>query len=115
MIIAYKLMRRRKDGTLGPLFINRVQRVPMNKWLAAEDHKTKGYKHRPGWHCTLIPVAPHLKLMEDRVWCEVHVRGVTRLTRPTSQGGEWLLAGGMKVVHIMSESEVEAIIQRITP
>jgi hypothetical protein len=50
MKIAYKLFRVRKDGTLGPLFINRPQRVPVGKALVAEDHPTKGFAFRPGWH-----------------------------------------------------------------
>ena len=47
---AYKLFIKRKDGTIGPLFIGRKQRIPMGVWLEAEDIPTKGYAHRPGWH-----------------------------------------------------------------
>lgn len=57
---AYKLFRRRGDGSLGPLFINKRQRIPLGEWLQAEDHPTKGYAHRPGWHCGVAPSAPHL-------------------------------------------------------
>ena len=54
-ITAYKLFRVRKDGTLGPLFINRRQVVPIGEWLTAEEHRTKGFAFRPGWHCTARP------------------------------------------------------------
>jgi len=59
---AYKLFKLRADGTLGPLFINASQRLPEGVWLKSEDHPTKGFAHRPGWHCTLKPEAPHLSL-----------------------------------------------------
>ena len=96
---AYKLFRKRKDGTLGPLFINARQRVPIGLWLEAEDHPTKGFAHRPGWHCTLTPEAPHLKTdTPDRVWCEVEVESITVYDRPESQGGQWVLAERLKVI-----------------
>jgi hypothetical protein len=57
---AYKLMKHRKDGTLGSLFIHRKAVIPVGVWLDAEDHPTKGYAHRVGWHCTFKPYAPHL-------------------------------------------------------
>lgn len=60
-ITAYKLFRVRKDGTIGPLFINRKLVVVPGQWMEAESHPTKGFALRPGWHCTLAPVAPHLK------------------------------------------------------
>lgn len=93
----YKLLRLRKDGTLGPLFINARQRIPVGKWLKAESHPTKGYAFRPGWHCTTKPIAPHLTT-KGRVWCEVEIKGVKKYPRPESQGGTWLLANQMKVV-----------------
>lgn len=52
---AYKLLRLRKDGSLGPLFINRRMRVPVGEWLSAENHPTKGYAVRQGWHATTAP------------------------------------------------------------
>jgi len=97
---AYKLLRQRKDGTLGPLFINRKQRIPIGEWLEAEDHPTKGYKHRPGWHVTAKPEAPHLTT-KGRVWAEVQVKEVRELPRPASQGGMWYLADRMKVVRLI--------------
>lgn len=95
---AYKLFTKRKDGTLGPLFINRKQRIPMGQWLRAGDHPTKGFAHRPGWHCTLVPEAPHIKPKPNRVWCEVEVNGYMTYDRPESQGGTWVLANGLKVI-----------------
>lgn len=95
---AYKLFKKRKDGTLGPLFINARQRVPIGQWLPAGDHPTKGFAHRPGWHCTFEPRAPHLKMTENRVWCLVEVEETTVYNRPESQGGQWVLANRLKVI-----------------
>jgi hypothetical protein len=97
MMKAYKLMRLRKDNTLGPLFINRKQRVPIGEWLPAGDYPTKGYAHRPGWHCGVAPKAPHLS-EKGRVWCEVEIEDFIPLHRPIYQGGLWYLAQKMKVV-----------------
>ena len=97
-MIAYKLMTKRKDGSLGPLFINRRQRIPLNKWLPAEEHKTKGYAFRPGWHVTKKPIAPHLKMRDNRVWCKVEVTQEIHMKRPSSQGGSWFIAGYMRVI-----------------
>lgn len=99
---AYKLLRKRRDGSLGPLFINRSQVIPYGEWLAAEDHPTKGFKQRPGWHCAPNPVAPHLKTElrsgEHRVWCEVAIKQFTEYPRPANQGGKWLLAERMRII-----------------
>lgn len=94
---AYKLLRKRKKGTLGPLFINRRQRIPIGEWLQAEAHRTKGYAFRPGWHVTKTPEAPHLS-MKGRVWCEVQIEDYKELQRPVSQGGCWFIAQRMKVL-----------------
>lgn len=99
-INAYKLLRLRKDGTLGPLFINIKQRIPIKRWLKAESHLTKGYAFRPGWHATSKPFAPHLS-MKGRVWCKVKLKGTQKYNRPRSQGGLWLLAKHMMVVEII--------------
>jgi len=97
---AYKLFKLRADGTLGPLFINRQQVVPIGEWLEAETHPTQGYAVRSGWHCTSQPVAPHLSL-KGRVWCEVEISNVTEHVRPASQGGLWFTAGWLRVVRIL--------------
>lgn len=97
---AYKLVRVRKNGTLASLFINRKMTIPIGKWLEAEDHPTKGYAHRPGWHCTFKPYAPHLS-EKDRVWVEVEVKDYEVFERPPSQGGKWILANKMKVKSVL--------------
>jgi len=94
---AYKLLRRRKDGSIGPLFINRRQRIPIGEWLTAESHPTKGYAFRPGWHCLFLPVAPHLSL-RGRIWFVVQIEDYKTFARPDSQGGLWALAQRMKVL-----------------
>lgn len=104
---AYKLMRLRKDGTLGSLFINRRAVIPVGEWLEAEPHRTRGYAYRPGWHCTFQPHAPHLS-ENGRVWVEVDVDSFTVYPRPESQGGEWVLAKRMKIVNVMEPSHSQA-------
>lgn len=109
---AFKLFKLRQDGTLGPLFINARQRIPVGEWLQAGDHPTKGFAHRPGWHCTLQPVAPHLKENPKggprRVWCRVEVEGARTYARPESQGGTWCLAERMRVLEILNAKEARA-------
>lgn len=98
-MIAYKLFHERKDGTLGPLFINRKQVIPINSWLPAGVYPTKGYALRPGWHVCSKCCAPHLtSKREKRVWKQVEVVSYIPLPRPKNQGGMWYLAEWMKVV-----------------
>ena len=95
---AYKLMRLRKDGTLGPLFINCRQRVPIGEWLEAERcHRRRGFEFRPGWHAMAKPEAPHLS-PRGRVWVEVEIAGYEMYQRPERQGGQWFLADWMRVI-----------------
>lgn len=96
-MIAYKLLRKRKNGTLGSLFINKRAIIPKNEWLVAEDHPTKGYKHRPAWHCVAKPHAPHLS-DKGRVWCIVHIEEFISMERHASQGGIWYLAQRMYII-----------------
>jgi hypothetical protein len=105
-MIAYKLFKQRSDGSLGPLFINARQRVPVGEWLEAEDHPTKGFAHRPGWHCTVAQYAPHIKKKpasgQKRVWAKVEIRGrIKPFKRPELQGGTWFLATEMKVIEVI--------------
>lgn len=100
----YKLFRLRRDGSLGPLFINRRQRIAPGEWLEAEEHPTKGYAYRPGWHACLRPVAPHLRSGGDRVWARVELDDVTLYDRPESQGGTWVLARRLKVTEVLEET-----------
>ena len=94
---AYKLLRLRKNGTMGPLFINCRQVIPVGEWLQAEDHPTKGYAHRPGWHICPEIKAPHLT-MKGRIWCEVEIEDFVEESLPALQGGNWYIAQRMRVV-----------------
>lgn len=96
-MIAYKLVRKMKDGSLSSLFINKKPRLPFNIWLIAELYPTKGFACRKGWHCTLKPIAPHLKI-NGRVWIKVEIENFEFYTRPESQGGTWVLAQRMKIL-----------------
>lgn len=97
----FKLVRIGQGGCIYPLFINRQEPIPFGMWMPAEDHTTKGFASRPGWHATLTPNAPHLKMRlssgEQRIWVSVLLRGTTMYNRPESQGGTWVLAEEMKV------------------
>jgi len=95
--IAYKLFRKRKDGTYGPLFINRKQKLNVGILYYAEKHPTKGYAYRPGWHCCAEPNAPHLS-KKDRVWCEVKIEEYTEHMRPANQGGLWYTANKLTIL-----------------
>lgn len=99
--IAYKLVRLRKNGTLGSLFINKKAVLPIGVWMEAKDYPTAGYAHRPGWHLTEKPYAPHLKI-DGRIWIKAEIKDYEVIIRPESQGGIWYLAKWMKI--ILSES-----------
>ncbi len=69
----------------------------MNEWLAAENHPTKGFKERPGWHVMAEPHAPHLS-PKGRQWYMVEVACFNTIKRPQRQGGLWFLADFMKIL-----------------
>jgi len=103
---AYKLMRLRKDGSLGSLFIDRKAVIPIGEWLEAECIPTKGFAVREGWHCCFdTKSAPHLKEKlasgEQRVWVECEVKDYEIYDRPASQGSRWLLCKWMKIIRII--------------
>ena len=100
MITAYKLVRVRKNGTLGPLFFDRKLVVPMHEWLTAKALHQKGFAFRPGWHCCSTPVAPHLS-KTDRVWIQVSIKGAKKHQRPVAQGGLWYTAKQMRVEKVL--------------
>ena len=104
-MVAYKLVRQMKDGSLSPLFINKKSRLSFGVWLKAENHPTKGFKERMGWHCTLEPKAPHLKIKpkngRPRIWVEVEVKNYKKYKRPESQGGMWVLANQIKINKVL--------------
>ncbi len=113
---AYKIMRIGRDGNLYPLFINKKEITPLNEWLTAECHPTKGFAVRQGWHCCFKPLAPHLKLNlksgERRTWVECDAKDYQAYDRPESQGEAWILADKMKVNRILSLDEVDEILQK---
>ena len=96
-MIAYKLLHVRRDGSIGPLFINRRLRITPGVWMRAECHPTRGFAVRPGWHASPVPSAPHLGT-KNRRWYRVELRGVEELLRPACQGGLWLIATYMRVL-----------------
>jgi hypothetical protein len=101
-MIAYKLFRVRKNGTIAPLFINRTMTIPVGEWLNAECHPTKGFQVRAGWHVMAQPKAPHLT-NKGRQWFKVEIESFAPFTRPSSQGGLWYLAQKMKVLETCEE------------
>jgi hypothetical protein len=101
-MIGYKLFSLKKDGSIGPLFINRRLRLKVGEWYEAEDHPTKGFAHRPGWHACKDKHAPHLS-HKDRVWAKVEIEDYQELERPASQGNTWYLANKLKVLEVIYE------------
>ena len=99
-MIAYKLFRQRKDGTLGPLFINRNQVVELGVSYQAETHPTSGFKVRHGWHCCAEKSAPHLS-EKGRVWAKVEISDFVEHNRPKHQGGLWYTANNMTVLEVI--------------
>jgi hypothetical protein len=95
--LGFKLFRKRKDGSYGPLFINRRQKLHVGVVYDAENHPTKGYAVRPGWHICSEANAPHLS-KKDRVWCIVGFHDYTKHIRPESQGGLWFTANKMVIL-----------------
>ena len=102
-MIAYKLMTIRKNKTLGPLFINKKQVIPINRWLKAECHPTRGFALRPGWHTTSKPIAPHLH-NRGRLWVQVEIKNFKEFQRPKTQGGLWFIAQKMRVLKIINKT-----------
>ena len=99
-MIGYKLFSLKKDGSIGPLFINKRMRLSLGQWYNAEAHPTKGYAVRPGWHILAAPSAPHLS-KRGRVWARVEFQGAVAYRRPEAQGGLWYLAQRMRVLEVM--------------
>lgn len=128
-----------RPGELFPLFIGKNKATPMNQWIPAENLPTKGYAPRPGWHAGRLPLAPHLMKKDgtmpaNRVWAEVEmpaevdwqpvadqsktrdirdqipVNGHYRFKTKKIEGGEWIIGGAIKVNRVLSESEVNQIL-----
>lgn len=102
---AYKLMRVRKDGTLGPLFIDARLRIPIGKWLRSKNVPTKGFAVRPGWHCVAKPYAPHLT-EKGRCWFAIEITDYKEMMRPKSQGDLWYTAKRMRVLGPVSNGTI---------
>ena len=102
---AYKLVRQLKDGSLAPLFIDKTSRFTIGEWMHAKDVPTKGYAHRPGFHCTHEMCAPHLS-KKDRVWIEVEIADFEEHHRSEREGGLWYTAQMMKVLQIINDIEI---------
>ena len=119
-IKCYKLFRtlKTKPGKIFPLFIGKSKPTEIGVVIPAEDIPTKGFAHRPGWHVGRLPKADHL-LRKDgtqapgRVWAEVEIPADDYFVfiRPKHQGGEWLIAGSIQVNRLLSESEVNQILE----
>lgn len=101
-MIAYKLFKSRKDGSIGSLFINSSEKYQIKKWMDAKPIKKNGFAFRQGWHCLIEPSAPHLKLNlssgEIRQFWKVEIENYKFFERPESQGGKWVLAQRMKIL-----------------
>ena len=116
-MIAYKLVRKLKDGNLYPLFIDKRNPLKFDEWLEAKCYPTKGFAVRKGYHCTFTPYAPHLSMKlasgEERVWVECEVDNWTTYDRPESQGGEWILSQKIKFLRILSLEEVDDLLANV--
>lgn len=113
-LTCYKLVRKRKDETLGSLFINRKAVLPIDKWLEAEFFPTRGYAERFGWHCTYYPYAPHLKQdIDTRVWVQCEAENWEEYERPKAQGGVWILAKKIRIIRILPKWEVEKLKKQV--
>lgn len=96
-MIAYKLLRVRKDGSLGSLYFDRRTSLKLGVWLLARRHSRRGLKPRIGWHALLRPRAPHLST-KGRRWYRVELENVEVLDRPAAQGGTWLIGQRMRII-----------------
>ncbi len=99
-MIGYKLFTQHKNGSIGPLFINRKQRLEVGIKYLAEEHKTKGFAFRPGWHICSTQSAPHLS-KKGRVWAKVEFSDYEEHIRPESQGGLWFTANYMRILQLL--------------
>jgi hypothetical protein len=98
-IYAYKLMRKRVDGSIGSLYIGRAKKLPINEWIKSECIPTKKFKVRAGWHTLSKPVAPHLKKdIDQRKWFYVQISNYKKIERPKSQGGIWYISDWIKII-----------------
>lgn len=94
---AYKLFRKRADGTLGPLCVNRGLVIPKGVWLRCEfDCDPRNASYRPGWHARPRPFSDHVQTLPNRVWCLVYLDDAEKVFK--SKYEWWHVAKWMKVI-----------------
>ena len=86
-----------KKGEIHSLFINKKESLPIGKWIPAKMFVTPGFSPRYGWHALSLPIAPHLS-KKRRAWFLIEVSGVSKHTRPLSQGGLWYTADRIRIL-----------------
>jgi len=105
VILAYKLVRVRVDGSFGSLFVDKSRVLPAGKWIKADlrippRRRIAGGRvlvYRPGWHAVNSPRIPHLT-GRGRAVVMVFLRGgVREWKRPGAQGGTWFTARQMLI------------------
>lgn len=114
-MIAYKLVRKSKDGKLYPLFIDKHRPYIVGEKRKAEYIPTKGFAQRKGFHCCFKPYAPHLKTElsngEQRVWVECEIDNYKTYDRPERQGGKWILADELTVRREITFDEADLLLR----
>jgi hypothetical protein len=101
LMIGYKLFRKRKDGTYGTLFINTKLRMIKGVVYQEEDHPTKGFAHRMGWHILPRQESNRLAVKThwcNRVWCTVEFEYKDTIYKPESQGGMVYIGSTIKIL-----------------
>lgn len=108
-MIAYKLFRVRRDGSIGSLYFDRKARLVTGEWLTAiEGIRQKGFEYRPGWHCVPRPYSPHLSI-RHRKWyvVEIDPESSYEIARPDREGGTWIIAERMKILRPANQELVQ--------
>jgi hypothetical protein len=114
VVYSKKVLNKRKDGSLSPLFHEKNKRFEEGVWHKFESdliHPTKTTKegkprssanlaYRPGFYGG--PKTPQIKMGkvggQNRVKREVAFRNWTTIKRPAKQGGEWYLSAEMMIL-----------------
>ena len=100
----YKLVKLRKDGTIGSLFIGASRKYQLGEWYEAEELPKKGFSPRKGWHGFLSKESHHLT-EKGRTWALCEVEDFVIMERPSSQGGNWVLANKIQFCKILEGEE----------
>ena len=109
VVFSKKVLNKRKDGTLSPLFHEKNRRFREGVWERFEadlTHPTKvgrssaNLAYRPGFYGG--PKTPQIKMgkvgSQNRVKRDIAFRNWTTVRRPANQGGEWYLAAEMMII-----------------